>query len=104
MTLTILRNTHKPADIAAFLGVLLKIPADSLSSLAMGLCSSTCVAGIEERAVVLALVSDVIHSIEIGEMTVEVGAAHLHTAIRSDGYLNVSKEWADGTVQLWRNK
>lgn len=104
MTLSILRNTHKPTDICSFIGVLLGVHADSVCDLARVLANKRTLNRIEERALVLALISETVSSVELQDMTLEVAAAHIENMVANIGNGHVDPTWASGSVTLGKNR
>ena len=104
MTLSILRNTHKPADICAFLGMLLGVQADSVADLASILANKRSLHRIEERVLVLALVSQTVLSVEQQEVTLEVAAAYIANALHDIGTQDCDPDWAAGSITLGKNR
>ena len=101
MTLSILRNTHKSGDIAAFLGAILDVPADSPADLARIYANKIASRSIEDRVLVLAVISEAILAVERQEMTVEVAAMHIQQVF---AHRNFDPTWLEGGVTLVKNR
>lgn len=104
MTLSILRNTHKPTDISAFLGMLLGAQADSVCDLARILANKRNLHRIEERAQILALISETVSSVELQEMTLEAAAQHIENMVANIGNGHVDPMWVTRDFTLGKNR